>query len=488
MTLPKRMMALALFLLLSSTALVASSAHAQNQTPTTSPVLDGAALPYKIKLRPVEAVTAAPNLQSFAAGSYAGLWVMIGGRLNGRHQFTDDPLKNFPPEEQNRVVYVIDPARWQVWSRPLAESSLTTDQIDQLSASAYQHAQVGDVLYIVGGYGYTRSVAQFQTYPLLTAIGLPQLIDWVRDPVDAPDLASLIRQTSDETLRVTGGQMTVIGGRALLIFGHDFEGGYGGPVAPVQTYTGQVRSFRIVDNGKAVSIRGVRAEPEIPDLVNFRRRDYTLMLAVDGVGASQKTTAAALAGVFTAGNGFFTVPTEVGRDGRPTQADPMASTTFKQGMNIYDCVTLGLYSASLKQSHTILFGGITYVYFDPQSAKFVSDDELPFTNQVTAIVRDANRQYGQYLLKATFPPVAGPTGTALRFGAEARLFLKPGTPTLENGLVNLDELLANSGKKRAVVGWIFGGIAAPDANPDQTFASNKVFEVVLHEQDDPSSD
>ena len=459
------------------------SAQSQNQTPTTSPILGGGALPYKLSLRLVGPLTSVPTLQSFASANYAGLWVMIGGRLNGLHQFTSDPLKNFPPSEQNRTVYVIDPARWQVWSRPLSDSKLTSDQVDELSAVAYEHVQANDVLYIVGGYGYTRSTAQFQTYPMLTAIGIPQLIDWVRNPSGSPDLATLIRQTSSETLRVTGGQMTIIGGRALLIFGQDFEGGYGNPAQAVQTYTGQVRSFRIADTGTMVSIQDIQADPQTPDYVNFRRRDYTLALAIDGVGATQSTTAVALSGVFTLTNGIFTVPVEVGRAGHPVQADPTASTTFKQGMNSYNSASLGLYSASFQQTHTILFGSITYVYFDAKSGEFVSDSSLPFTNQISAIVRNADRQYQQYLLGARFPTIIGPTGTPLRFGAEATFFLKPGTPTMTNGLVDLDALLARAGGQHTVIGWIFGGIAAPGGSPAETFASNEVFEVVLQTQD-----
>ena len=408
--------------------------------------------------------------------------MLVGGRTDGLHAFTNNPLENFPPSEQNRIVYVIDPARWQVWSRPLSDSSLTTDQVDALSAVAYEHVQANDVLYIVGGYGYTRSTAQFQTYPMLTAIGLSQLINWVRNPAQFPDLATLIRQTSDETLRVTGGQMTIIGGRALLIFGQDFEGGYGDPNA-VQTYTGQVRSFRIIDNGTSVSVSGIKADPETPDLVNFRRRDYTLALALDGVGASQKSTAVALSGVFTATNGIFTVPVEVERAGHPVQADPTASTTFKQGMNNYDTASLGLYSTSFQQTHTVLFGGITYVYFDAKTGEFVSDSSLPDTNQVTTIVRNADRQYQQYLLGARFPTIIGSTGTMLRFGSEATFFLKQGTPTMANGLVDLDSLLAGANGRRVVVGWIFGGIAAPGANPSETVASDEVFEVALQAQD-----
>ena len=77
-------------------ASVCGIAHAQNQRPGTPLVLDGNIQPDKLRLRLLGPVADLPTLQSFAAGTYAGLWVMVGGRLNGLHTFTDDSLKNFP--------------------------------------------------------------------------------------------------------------------------------------------------------------------------------------------------------------------------------------------------------------------------------------------------------------------------------------------------------------------------------------------------------
>src|SRR5207237_8918679 len=133
-------------------------------------------------------------LQSFASGSFAGawsnagLWVIVGGRTNGLHDFTSDPLENFPPSAQNRRIWVIDPGSWRVWSRSIKDSHLSVDQIDQLSATAYEHVQFGDVLYMVGGYGYSRTAKDFKTFPILTALDLPKIIDWVRSRAGSPDL------------------------------------------------------------------------------------------------------------------------------------------------------------------------------------------------------------------------------------------------------------------------------------------------------------
>jgi len=63
---------LAILLLFGVAAPVCGGAHAQNQTPTTSPVLDGNTLPYKLRLRLLGPVADLPTLQSFVAGTYGG--------------------------------------------------------------------------------------------------------------------------------------------------------------------------------------------------------------------------------------------------------------------------------------------------------------------------------------------------------------------------------------------------------------------------------
>jgi hypothetical protein len=460
-------------------ALMASAgvAEADNQTPTTSPItVGGKSLPYSLTLERVDTRGRLPTLQAYAEGTYNGLWVLIGGRTNGLHDFTDDPLQNFPPSQQNNRIWVVDPSTWKVWSRAVTGAGITVNQADQLSATNFQWVQTGDTLYVVGGYGYSRTRKNFTTYNVMIALDLPKVIDWVREPAKSPPLASIIRQAQNGNFQVTGGQMTMLGNRAYLAFGHDFDGGYLDPSA-VQTYTGQVRSFDIVDNGKQLGIANVRHMPHNPDLVNFRRRDYTLAQVLDG----NQDVAVALAGVFTATDGVFTVPVEL-RDGRyPYQPDPAAPTTFKQGMNGYDTATLTIWDKATGSSHIILFGGISYVTYDPATKKFVADSNVPFTSQVTAIVRDKQDQYRQYLLETTFPKVSGPDVASYLFGAEAKVFLAPGVPTRGKELIDLDALRHRPGQAQAI-GWIYGGIAAAQANFGASVASNEVFRIVLTEK------
>jgi hypothetical protein len=473
---------LAGFSAIASFGLAVAPARADNQTPTVSPVLtDTSSLPYTVQIRQREMPFTLPTLQAFSPGQINGLWVLFGGRTNGMHGFSGNPLANFPPRRQSTRIWVIDPVSGRRWSRELSDSSLTDDQVDMLSSFAAQEVQVGNTLYFVGGYGYSRSLDDFTTYSTMTAFDLDKIVNWVRRLEDAPggnaDLANLIRQTSNDVLKVTGGKLTMIGNRAILAFGQLFDGGYGSS-NPVQVYTTQVRSFRIIDDGQTLSIAGIRQIPAAPNPTDYRRRDYTLIPFIDSSGGQTVPMAAALAGVFTESTGMFTVPVEIAGNGRPTMADPTLGSTFKQAMSGYDCAFLPIYDGRRGDSHAVLFGGISYVYYRKSTNTFIEDTNFPFINDITALVRKSNGRYRQLLVGA-FPNIKTTDNKRLRFGAEAVVFIDPSIPVTSNGMIDLVRLKNKFGTRRVLVGRLFGGIAAEAPNGGPSVASNVVFDVFV---------
>src|SRR5439155_19570883 len=145
-------------------------------------------------------------------------------------------------------------------------------------------------------------------------------------------------------------------------------------------------------------------------------------------------------------------------------------------MNGYDCATIGLYSKTSEATHAVLFGGISYIFY--QHGQFVEDNNFPFINQLTTIVRDRNGRYRQYLLEAEFPLIVGPAGNRYLFGAEAAVFKNLNIPTVGDGLVDLDTLRKTKpNAKSLVLGQIFGGIAAEQPNFGRSVASNEVFDI-----------
>jgi hypothetical protein len=462
--------------------LAASVARADNQTATVDPIEIGGALPYQISLSTYDFGAAdLPTLQSFAAGTYGGKWVMLAGRTNGLHGFTNSGGANFPAAYQNHDIWVVDPVTKQSWSRPLdSDSTVSAQMLAELTSTNTEFTQLGDRLYVAGGYGVRSSGTGFQTFTALTAIDLPGIVDWVM--TGSGHATDHMRQTHDASLQVTGGAMYPLGGHTRLVFGQNFSGGYtpGGSGA----YTQQVRSFDILDDGTTLSIANVAATPQVAD---YRRRDLNVYPTIRrNPDASLGSGLTALSGVFTLTNGAWTVPVEIDSGGNPSEADPAAPGTLKQGMNNYDCAKLGLFSESLNQMHELLFGGISLEDYDPATQTFIVDNNLPFINQITSLVVDSSGHYAQHRI-GEFPEVDDGSGNRLRFGANAEFFLAPGIPTYDNGVIKLDELTTQT-----TLGYIFGGLFANAPNTQGvagaiSAASNEIFTVVFTPVPEPAA-
>jgi PEP-CTERM motif len=456
----------------------ASQGWAANQTVDFTPIQLNSPLPYRVVVEPYDfGVSPLPTLHSFAAGSYNGQWVLLAGRTNGLHGFSQLGTENFPPESQNRTVWVIDPVTHESWSRALddATAGLSATEIDSLSQANNQYYQRGDRLYMTGGYGHQLDLPDGtplnSTFDTLSAIDLPGLVDWVKTGTGSAQ--SHVRQISDPLFRVTGGDMYEIAGRTHLVFGQDFQGNY--TPGTNGLYTNQVRSFDIVDDGTTLSIANPTSTTPDP---NYRRRDLNIVpvLRPDGGGPPDEGLMV-LSGVFTPTNGAWTVPVEIDAGGNPSMDDPSAADTFKQGFNNYHSAKLGLYSSATGEMHEILFGGISLQYLD-DSQQVVTDLNLPFVNDITSVEVDASGSYSQHWL-GRFPELADLEGKQLRFGANAEFFLADGIETFDNGVLKLDSITGPTD-----VGYIFGGL---ETNSPQvrgvpgaaSSASNTIFRVML---------
>jgi hypothetical protein len=458
-----------------------SATRADNQTTDLSPIQMGG-LPYNIGVQAYDFGSAdLPTLQSFAAGEYDGKWVLIAGRTNGLHGFTNSSAQNFPASAQNNDVWVIDPVNKQSWHRSLvSDSTISAQMLAELTPTNTEFSQLGDRLYMVGGYGVRGTGTGFTTQNALTAIDLPGMIDWVM--TGNGTASSHIRQAHDPTFQVTGGDLYPLNGHMQLVFGQNFLGGY--TPATEGAYTQQIRSFDIVDNGTTLSF--ANAASTTPS-ANYRRRDLNVFPTVARASGGTLTNGlVALSGVFTTTNGAWTVPVQIDSNGNPSMADPTLATTFKQGMNNYNSAKLGLFSESTNQMQEVLFGGISLTDFNRSTNTFVQDNNLPFINQITSVVIDQNGNYSQHLL-GEFPQILDQSGNQLRFGAEAEFFLAPGVPTYDNGVIKLDALT-----KPTVLGYIFGGLFANAPNTQGVAgavsgASNQIFEVDYSPVSEPAT-
>lgn len=449
--------------------------NADNQTPTVSPILPGTNLPFQIEVELAD-FSLPIGVQSNVFAQYRGKWLLLAGRINGLHGF-DPGDDNFPPNQQNRFVIVVDPCHKTVKMRALTDpdSGLNQTQVDSLSTTSPQGYQKGKTLYMTGGYGVDSLTGDFSTKDILTAIDVPGLIHWVTDPCPGETAAQHIRQISHPVFQITGGYMTQFSHEpTLLVFGQNYQGAYHPDVNG--DYSRQVRRFDIIDDEYHLDVVVRSSKPMIPD-PSYRRRDLNVVPVIEFCRGKPRRMLAALSGVFTLSGGAWTVPVSITPNGKPSMADPFNPETFKQGMNNYNCATLGLFSKKHQAMYTILFGGISYGFFE--NGQFQTDSELPFINQITTIEIDKHHHFQQYIMDATFPTIISQQsnpGNTLLFGAEAVFIPNRQISTFATDIFNFDKLH----NRRRLLGYIVGGIQStlPNTNSSSdSAASPYIFKV-----------
>ncbi len=492
-----------------------------NQTSYLTMPLPEDSLPYRVSIEQADFMLPA-GIHSFAFAVYKGEWLFIAGRTNGLHDVdnTDPTINPFPPSQQNTLVFVVNPETKKIIYRSLYDptSELSQGQIDLLSASntLFYYAESKNTLYVVGGYGLDTATNTMGTKPALTAIDVPDLIKWVKNPSKSKSAARCVRTIFHPIFQVAGGVMLQSNEHEpfLLAFGQNFNGLY--TTSTNGSYTQQVRPLQIFDDGRSLYVQ-LYKQPE--PLSEFRRRDLNVVPIVKKNGTSLTMSFSALSGVFTTVDlsdtpGAWTVPINIDPDGSAFMLNPNDPNTLAQAMNNYSCANMGLYSIKKNKMYTLLFGGISASQFsdgsncnadpNPQCnsctawvpAKgnvFQECCNLPFTNDVTTIEIDKHGIYRQYLMSGTFPiinsnppvcpgfiPTAcggGPLQTIYFFGANSVFIPNDGLPMFPNGVIALDKL-----SKPVFVGYIVGGIASTITDTNCTTdsqASPYVFKVTI---------
>lgn len=407
-----------------------------------------------------EAITGFPTLQSFVEGHHGGKWVFIGGRTEGLHQ--RQPFAAFDPDFNNTNIFVVDMATKQVWSKPL--TGLSTDLLEQLQSTNMQFVQRGDVLYITGGYGYSPAVGEWVTYPYLTAVDLPALINAV---VNGQPIVPHFRQLTDERLRVTGGYLGLLNDEFFLVGGQVFQGRYN-PHGPdhgpgfFQQYTNAIKRFKVEDNGTALVVNDFT---ETIDTVNLHRRDYNMAPQIFTDGSQGFTV---FSGVFQYDQDLPWLNTvDVTPNGYTV------NNNFNQYLNQYHTAHAGLFSASQNQMHTLFFGGISRYQLD-ENGVLQDDPEVPFVKAISLVTRSADGS----MLESKLGEMPG------LLGSSASFLPADGLPMVGGDIIDIDALPQTN----AFIGYVVGGIESTLPNilfiDDGTLssASGRVFKVFLNKQ------
>lgn len=421
--------------------------------------------PFTLSLEPV-VVDELGGIQSFAFGQSDGLWLIVGGRLDGLHR--RQPWASFDIAGHNDQLWVIDPKNNQKWTADL--SALPTSIKEQLSSTNMQFIQEGNILYCVGGYGYSPSSGDHTTYSTLTAIHVKEVIDAILEDRSFEDY---IRQISGDLFQVTGGRLLKMNDLYYLLGGQKFLGRYN-PMGPdhgpgfIQEYTNSIHIFSIEDDGEILKVNQLDT---YSDLDHLHRRDYNAEAQIMPDGSEGITM---FSGVFQLSVDLpFLNSVDVTSDGY------QVNDNFLQYYNHYHCPVIPIYSEEKNEMHNIFFGGIAQYYDD--GGTLVQDNNVPFVNTIARVTRNGEGNMSEYKLPEVMPAL---------LGAGGEFIPAEGIPEYENGVIRMDDLQEG----QVMVGYIYGGISssAPNIffinNGDESQASSMIYKVLITKETSTAAD
>lgn len=412
--------------------------------------------PFNIILEPVN-IAGLGGLQSFAFGQHEGKWLIVGGRLDGLHR--RQPFASFDIAGHNTQLIVVDPINLKTWTASIVTLPIPIQE--QLKSTNMEFYQEGNILYVVGGYGYSAREGDHTTFGSLTAINVPAIMDAI---INKTELSKNMRQINDPLFQVTGGRLSKIYDTYYLVGGQKFIGRYN-PMGPthgpgfLQEYTNQIRKFKLYDDGVNLTIQHL---PGFTDVKNLHRRDYNVVPQILTNGQEGLT---AFSGVFQS-NVDLPYLNCVQIDSQGYMVNP----DFSQYYNHYHCATVPIYSSLNNEMHTLFFGGIAQ-YYDSLGI-LVQDNNVPFVKTIAKVTRDSKGLLAEYKLPVEMPSL---------LGAGSEFIPNENLTSFDNGIIKLDDIKNDS----STLGYIYGGISSSAGNifwvneGVESEASSQIFKIKL---------
>jgi hypothetical protein len=407
--------------------------------------------PYQVSVRK-NPIPDLPALHSYAFGQYDGKWILIGGRKDGLH--SHQPSAAFPVSLSNDVIYIVNPDNKQVMSRSLSE--LSTGLREQLQSTNMNFHQVGDTLYIIGGYGFSAGANGHITYPYLSSVNLPALVQAISQN---QSIGIAFQQLNNPMFAVTGGQLGSISNRLYLVGGHRFDGRYNRNDGPsfTQSYTNAVRIFTVQNS----PVLTAQLHSQLNDSLHLHRRDYNLLPQFFPDGTFGYTISS---GVFQIqANLPFLYPVHVFEDSiAPVQG-------FNQYLSNYHGAKVCLHDSTQNTMHNLFFGGMSQYYM--LGTQMIQDNGVPFVRTISRLSRYADGSFAEFALPEEMP---GFHGASSEFIPNLKL------PYLKKEILRLEHLPVGDS---VLLGHIVGGIFSPSLNPfnnnntSSTSADSEIFEV-----------
>lgn len=396
-----------------------------------------------------------PALQSFAAAEFTGRWIFIGGRVDGLHQ--RQPPRSFLASERNAHVWLVDPSGGAV--KRASVSSLPVDLADQLSSTNVEFEHIGTRLYLIGGYGYSRSAGDHATFNAMIIVDLPKLVQEIENGVltEAP-----FQRVLDDRFAVTGGGLGVLGDEFVLAGGQRFDGRYN-PMngsSFTQKYTDEVRYFRIDTSGPKPRITDYRS---YSNAVELHRRDYNFVPMVNRDGLHS----------YTMFSGVFQIPddspylTVVDID----DSGYVVRNGARQYLSHYHSAVLPMVDSTEGAMHTVFFGGMSQYDVDG-TGMLTRNDSVPFRRTISKMSQYTDGTTRETKLPSSMPDL---------LGAGAEFMIDPSVPTTEHGVVLLHRMVGDT----LPMGSIVGGIRSSAPNifwvndGSQSTANAVIYDVLL---------
>lgn len=408
---------------------------------------------YSLELIPIT-IPNLPGLHSYAYGQSEGKWLVLGGRLDGLH--ARQPFNAFPATQNNTDLYVIDVQTQQFWTASI--NTLAQGLKEQLQSTNMEFFQDNDTLYIIGGYARSESQNDHITFPYLTSVDVPGVINAV---INNNGIGDFFKQAEDPIFAVTGGQLGKLGDYFYLVGGHRFDGRYNpmGQPTYIQEYSNEIRKFTIDNSGGQLSFGNYSA---LSDPVHLHRRDYNLMPQIFPNGDLGYTISS---GVFQLNVDLpYLYPVDI----RESGIEPI--TTFNQYLSNYHGASASLFDANHNEMYSIFFGGMSQYYYE--NGVLIQDDSVPFVKTISLLVRDSEGNLTEFAFPMEMPILTG---------ASAEFIINKNLAQYERDIIRLDEI----SESNFTIGYIYGGINSPLLNPfnsnqtSLTSASSAIYEVKL---------
>ncbi len=415
-------------------------------------------------IKPSQNLKNLPALQSFVFGQSGQYWLLIGGRTNGFHGFSN--YQDFPFKKANKFVYVYNTATNKLDS--MATAFLPEILKEQYTSSNMQHFQVGNYLYISGGYGEfhaKRPDSTYKTYSTLSRVNIAQIINAVLTKNIIKFRTSVV-YAKDNLTASTGGEMYKLpDGKFYLVLGHRFDGTYSADTTAGktrQTYLDSVHVFKLTETPSSIAItpgsRQYISDNLSDNTTQFRRRDLLVVPAIQRGGQGIGLTV--YGGVFTTNVLPFRNPIYLKGGAIPNY---QLDKTYIQTSNIYATANVEMYDAINDVMLTTAFGGIgndtTKKGRDAFTQKIMTISKNNRTNATTEIVN--------------------PSSLPTFMGAEGIFVSAPNVPmhNAQYEVISYNRLPTGT---PTLIGYIYGGIVSNlptwgSSNP--TIPSRMVYEV-----------